>query len=164
MNIKHLSILIFSIILLTGCGSLKEPTITKYESIEPYKYIYISATKELTSSSSGIYGNSYGIYGSTTTKSINPSDVISGYLIKRGFIIIPELNQELSHETLIINYGETGRRNLNLGYTIEITLQFISAATQNIVCQCTAEGQGSTEADDIRIAITRALDGLFSKE
>jgi len=32
-----------------------------------------------------------------------------------------------------------------------------------MICSCTAEGQGSTEADDIRQAIKRALDGLFAE-
>jgi len=30
-----------------------------------------------------------------------------------------------------------------------------------LVCSCTAEGQGSTEADDIRIATTRCLNKLL---
>ena len=79
-----------------------------------------------------------------------------------GFVILPEIRPERLKETIIVNYGETGRRSLNLGYTIEITLQFISAHDHKVLCTCTAEGQGSTEADDIREAITRALNGLFS--
>ena len=63
----------------------------------------------------------------------------------------------------IVNYGESGGRNRGLGYTIEVTLQFISAETNEMVCSCTAEGQGSTEADDIRQAIKRALGALFSE-
>ena len=91
------------------------------------------------------------------------SEVISGVLINEGFIILPELKSELSNETLIVNYGESGRRNRGLGYTIEVTIQFISAKTKQMICSCTAEGQGETEADDIRQAIRRALDGLFPK-
>ena len=100
--------------------------------------------------------NSYGI-----TKTSNPSDLIAGILIKQGFIRLPELNSRLLDETLIVNYGESGRRNVNLGYSIEVTIQFLSAKTNMPVCVCTAEGQGSTEADDIRIAINRALKPLF---
>ena len=114
-------------------------------------------------SKAGRYVLRYGIYGSSTTKSVNPSDVIAGVLIKEGLIILPELKSELSNETLIVNYGESGRRNRGLGYTIEVTIQFISAETKQMICSCTAEGQGETEADDIRQAIRRALDGLFSK-
>ena len=44
---------------------------------------------------------------------------------------------------------------------IEVTLQILSADTHEVLCTGTAEGQGETEADDIRIAITRALAMVF---
>ena len=142
---------------LLSCASLKAPIIKKNESLTAYRYFYLTSTNEITSGSGTIYGK----YGATTTKTLVPGDVISGYMIKNGFVRLPELKQELLDQTLIINYGESGRRNLNLGYTIEVTIQMLSAKTNAVVCVCTAEGQGSTEADDIRIAINRALDGLF---
>lgn len=162
-TIKKILFVVCSILILGSCAPLRLPVIVKNAPIETFKYAYISPTKELTSSSGGTYGGQYGIYGSSTTKSVNPSDVISGVLIKEGFIILPELKSELSNETLIVNYGESGRRNRGLGYTIEVTIQFISAKTKQMICSCTAEGQGETEADDIRQAIRRALDGLFHK-
>ena len=140
---------------MSACAPLRHPTIVKKVPVEMFKYAYITPTKELTSST----GSTYGIYA----KSVNPSDVIAGILISNGYIILPELKPELAKETLIVNYGESGRRNRGLGYTIEVTLQFISAETNEMVCTCTAEGQGSTEADDIRQAIKRALGGLFSE-
>jgi hypothetical protein len=161
-TIKFLAIV--TSIFAVGCAPLKQVTIIKNDKIENYKYIYISPTKSLTSSSGGIYGGNYGVYGSTTSKSVNPSDVISGILLKEGFSQLPELKPELTDETLIVNYGESGRRNRGLGYTIEVTIQFLSAKTNTTVCSCTAEGQGETEADDIRQAITRCLTGLLSKE
>ena len=127
--------------MLGSCTALRLPVIVKNAPIETYKYAYISPTKELTSSSGGTYGGQYGIYGSSTTKSVNPSDVIAGELIKEGFIILPELKSELSNETLIVNYGESGRRNRGLGYTIEVTIQFISAETKQMICSCTPESQ-----------------------
>lgn len=150
--------------MLNSCGALKTPVIVRNAPMEGYRYVFITPTKELTSSVGGTYGGQYGIYGSTTTKSINPSDVISGELIKKGFIILPELKSELNDKTLIVNYGESGRRIRGLGYTIEVTIQFISAETYELVCSCTAEGQGETEADDIRQAIRRALSGLFDNK
>ncbi len=160
-KLNVLSLLILCIVFLQGCASMKAPIVQKFESIEQFRYIYITPTAELTSSSGGVYGNRYGVYGSGQTKTINPSDVISGLLIKRGFVRLPELNPELANQTLIVNYGESGRRNVNLGYSIEVTIQFLSAQTNEPICICTAEGQGSTEADDIRIAITRALEALY---
>lgn len=162
-TIKKVFFVVCSILILGNCAPLRLPVIVKNAPIETFKYAYISPTKELTSSSGRTYGGQYRIYGASITKSVNPSDVISGVLIKEGFIILPELKSELSNETLIVNYGESGRRNRGLGYTIEVTIQFISAKTKQMICSCTAEGQGETEADDIREAIRRALDGLFPK-
>ena len=34
------------------------------------------------------------------------------------------------------NYGESGRRNRGLGYTIEVTIQFSSAKTNEMICSC----------------------------
>lgn len=48
-----------------------------------------------------------------------------------------------------------------MGYTTEVIIQFIAAQTNKIVCVTTAEGIGDTEADDIKEAITRALDAIF---
>ena len=50
---------------------------------------------------------------------------------------------------------------MGLGYAIEVTIQFSSANTHAVVCTVTGEGYGDTEADDIRLAITRCLDTVF---
>lgn len=149
--------------ILGGCASMRPPVIHTFDdSINNYRYFYISPTGNYTSSS-GVYGNQYGVYGGTT-KSINPASVISGILFKNGFIQVNEVNPNNVKETMIVNFGETGRRNVNLGYSIEVTIQFVSAYTQLPICTCTAEGQGETEADDVRKAIQRALKSLFNQE
>lgn len=160
-SVKLLVLLVLSIVMLISCGSLKAPIVQQNEPINSYRYIYITPTSDLTSSSGGVYGGRYGVYGGSSTKTINPSDVISGVLLKHGFIRLPEIDPQLIDETLIINFGESGRRSLGMGYSIEVTIQFLSAKTHSVVCVCTAEGQGSTEADDIRIAINRALEPLL---
>ena len=76
---------------------------------------------------------------------------------------MPELKPGLTNETLIVNYGESGRRNVLLGYTTEVTIQFISAKSYAPICSCTAEGMGATETDDIKKPINRCLSGMFSK-
>jgi hypothetical protein len=156
---KFLGILISSI-LIYSCAPLKPATIINNSSAENYKYIYISPTNSLTSSSGATYGGQY--YSSS--KSVNPADVITGILTKKGFIRLPELKSELTNETLIINYGESGRRNRGFGYTIEVTIQLVSAKSNELISSCSAEGQGETEADDIRQAITRCLSALRIKE
>lgn len=150
--------------MICGCASMRPPVVNSYNSdkISNYRYFYVSPTGDYTSSS-GVYGNQYGVYGGTT-KSTNPSTVIAGILFKNGYIQVNEVNPNNARETMIVNFGETGRRNVNLGYSIEVTIQFISAATQLPICTCTAEGQGETEADDVRKAIQRALEPLFKSD
>ena len=131
--INKMLFVVITMIIFTACAPLKTPVVMKYASIEKYKYAYIIPTKELTSSSGGTFGGMYGIYGLSTTKSVNPSDVISGILIKEGFIILPELKSELSHETIVVNYGEIGKRARGLGHTMEIIIQFISADTNELL-------------------------------
>ena len=149
-------------ILFGGCRALKSPVIVINAPLEGYEYVFIKPTQELTSGKGSTLGGRNGVY-SETIRSINPSDIISGELIKQGFVILPELKQELNDRTLIVNYGESDRRNRGLGYTIEVTIQFVSAGSHELVCSCTAEGQGAIEADDIRLAIRRALYGLFGR-
>ena len=144
----------FSII---SCVSLKDATVVKNDNPKDFKYFIVNSTDTLNSSTGGMIN---GVYYSTG-KSVNPKDIISGYLIKKGFIILPEKNDELLNQTLIVNYGESGRREVLFGYTTEVTIQFLNAKTKEIVCVTTAEGIGDTEADDIKKAITRALDAVF---
>ena len=153
-----------TLICFNSCGPLLPASITKIENVEDYKFFCMEDTKELTSSSGSVFNNGtpYGTFGTNVSKSVNPSDVISGYLIKKGFIRLPNINPELADNTLIVNYGESGKRGTGLGgYTIEVTIQFVSVKTHNVICTCSAEGQGETEADDIRIAIKRCLDTVF---
>lgn len=77
------------------------------------------------------------------------------------YIRLQELKPELAKETLIVNYGETGRRNNGLGYAIEATIQLISAESNNPIYPCKTEGQGETEVNDIRLAINRYLTPYF---
>lgn len=138
--LKKQILVICGFLMLGACAPLRVPIIVKKSPIEMFKYAYISPTKELTSSTGSTYGGQYGIYGSSTTKSVNPSDIIAGILIQNGFIIVSEIKSELAKETVIVNYGESGRRNRRFGYTIEVTIQFISADTNQMICSCTAEG------------------------
>lgn len=156
--------LICLVLVVNGCSPLKAPTVVKYDTIESYRYVYIIPTKEFTSSVKSAYGNNNSLYSNSVAKSVNPSDVIAGILMKEGYMVLPVLRQDLVDETLIVNYGESGRRNKGLGYTIEVTIQFVSAKDRKLVGYCTAEGQGETEVDDIRKAINRALASMFSEK
>ncbi len=145
------------VVILCGCTILRKPTVVKNGDITQYEYVYIQPTKNLTSSLAD--GTVY-----ATTKSVNPSDVIAGILMKNNYAVLPEIKPDLLDKTLVVTYGESGQRKTGLsGYTIEVTIQFLDAKTSKLIAVCCAEGQGETEADDIRKAIRRALSSLFSE-
>jgi hypothetical protein len=150
-----LNLLLIFAFAMTSCSPLQPTTSTlsKDESLTAYKYFFITPTESLTSSTGSTYGNQY----YSTTKTINPADVIGGIMLKKGFVKLPELKQDLLNQTLVVNYGESGRKSKGLGYSIEVTVQFIAADTNKLISSCTAEGMGETEADDIRIAINKCL-------
>jgi hypothetical protein len=153
---------IICVLVCSGCSvTLNAPMVTMHSSLVGYKYVYINHTKEKVSTLgvSSAYTNY--AHSAILTQSVNPADVISGILIKEGYVILHQYDPTLADSTLIVNYGESGKRDVGLGYTLEVTIQFVSAKTNKLVCSCTAEGIGSTEAEDIRNAITRALSSVF---
>lgn len=157
-QILGFSLLIMSMTMFS-CVTLQPASVQRNGQLSNYTYFIINPTETLTSGQ----GNTYdGIY-SSVNKTVNPSDVIRGYLIKKGLVVLAEPQGDLLTQTLIVNYGESGRRNVGLGYTIEVTIQFISASSNQVIFLTTAEGIGDTEADDIREAITRAMDALFEE-
>src|SRR5687768_7593843 len=94
-------------LIISGCSSLKPATVTKNGEIRSYKFIYISPTNSLTSSSGASVSGQY----FSSSKTVNPTDVITGILTKEDFIRLPELKQDFTDQTLIVNYGESGGRN-----------------------------------------------------
>lgn len=163
MKCRKLLIITLFCILINACAVLQEPIIKKSEPIDKYQYVVIPQTDSKVSGSGAVFGGQYGVYGSSTSKEVNPSAIIEGVLLKKGLISVSEISPDILDKTLIVRYGESGRRDVAGGlggYTLEVTIIFISAETNDTVYFCTAEGQGETEADDIRQAITRCLSGL----
>ena len=155
-------IIVMFFITLSSCSTLlKTPTVIMNSSLVGYKYVYVNPTQEKIVSKGVTSGGKYYSQSSVTTESFNPADVISGILMKQGYIILPQLNPDLVEETFIVNYGESGKRNVGLGYTLEVTIQIISAKSNELICSSIAEGIGDDERDDLRNAITRALESLF---
>ncbi len=163
MNLIHAAVLICLVSVFAGCAILQEPEVTKHENIENYSYALLPNTRTLVSSTGGVYGNEYGFYGGSATKEVNPRDVIGGILLKRGVLSTETVQPEHRSETLLVKYGESGRRDVAGGlggYTLEVTIVMVAADTNEVVYSCVAEGQGETEADDIRKAIHRCLSGV----
>lgn len=161
-SLRHILILLSISLGLASCGVPRYATISSKPDLSKYKYVYITPTSEKTSVTGGTYGNQYGVYGSTSSKSITPSDVIAGHFMKQGFVRIPEINEAQKAQTLVVNYGESGRKNYGLGaYSIEVTIQLLDATTYELICSSTAEGMGETETDDVRKATLKCLDAIF---
>ena len=155
---KGFAFLLVSLSAFSSCVTLRPATVALKNDISRYTRAYIPSTQI-------VHGTTAIVVSGMTlpySQSVNPRDVIAGMLAKRGYIILNKLDERLLQETIIVNYGESDRRNIGLGgYTIEVTLQFTSAATGELLCTTTAEGCGSTEAADVKQAVTRALEALF---
>jgi hypothetical protein len=101
MILKKSILFILTSLLLASCVELQPVCVTRYNTLDQYTYFYITPTESKTGSSGGVFGNGYGVYGYSRTKSTNPADIISGFMIKKGFIQLPELKDELADKTII---------------------------------------------------------------
>ena len=147
--------------ILTGCSVLNVSTADVKGNVYKYNYVYVIPTSGVTSSS-GVYGNQYGVYGGST-KTVNPSEVISGYLMKKGYTTLPNVDPNLAENTMIVSYGYTGRRQLSLfSYTSCVMIQFRDAKTHELVATGEGEGCGEDETADILQAIYSALGVIFT--
>lgn len=158
---KMLSLIVIALVM-TSCYTLNAP-VTQYKgNLYNYSYVYVVPTAAVTSSS-GIYGGLYGVYGGET-KTISPSEAISGYLMKKGYTPVPSVTEEIADRTLVVSYGYTGRRSLGLfAYASCIIIQMRDAKTHEIVVSCESEGCGSDETEDILQAIHSGLNKIFER-
>ena len=151
---RVLVLLIISLSVFSSCVTLRPTTVDWKKDLSIFSRVYIPPTQTIHGSTAIVVSGMVLPY----SQSVNPRDVIAGMLSKKGYIILNELDDRFR----LVNYGESNRWNFGLGgYTIEVTLQFISASTGELVCTTTAEGCGSTEAADVKQAVTRALKALF---
>lgn len=156
---KKFLLLVIVSISLTNCGiALKVPTAVTNGNPYNYTYVYVIPAAAVTSSS-GVYDGYGGV-----TRTISPSEVISGYLMQKGYTPIPSVTDDLADKTLIVSYGYTGRRPLGwFAYASCIIIQMRDAKTHQMVASCESEGCGSDETDDILQAIHNGLNTIFAK-
>ena len=161
-RLKLLFLLTLLPFIFISCSyTLLQPTVINKGDINQYSYFFIQPTETLTSGTgvTDYFGNYY-----SKQKSINPAEIITGFLVKKGFVKLLKIDKELLNKTLIVTYGESGRRNVGLGgYTIEVIIQLIDGQMNSLVTSCVAEGFGYNEADDIRIEINRCLSGIYGE-
>lgn len=153
--------LLFCALAICGCATSKYSSVNRAAHIEGYKYFYVLGTNELVSidTSVGIADEFGNASASTYINAFNPSDVIVGYLMKKGFIRAPKLDKELAHKTLLVSYGESGHYR---GGIAEVTIQFIDASTHELITTTTAASGGiKSDSDKLRDAILKSLKNLF---
>ena len=160
-TMKQFLFLLVCALVLGGCAASRYSSVNKVAPIEGYKYFYVLGTNELVSIDTSVgladeFGNAS---ARTYINALNPSDVIVGYLMKKGFIRAPKLDKEHAHKTLLVSYGESGRHR---GRIAEVTMQFIDASTHELIATTTAASGGiKTDSDKLRDAILKSLENLF---
>ena len=149
---KYLQFL--TLFLLTSCA-LNPPVHTQTNSLNMYQYVLIENSASVTS----LHASN----GNAQTRDVNPGALIEGILLKRGIIKITSESPQTTGKLLLAKYGISGKRDIAGGlggYAQEVTISLVDAGSLAPVYTCTAEGLGSTEADDIREAIMSCLSGL----
>ena len=131
---------------LTGCAMPRVPTVQMNKDLRAYSYVYIPATQPVQETLE------------QKTESVNPRDLIAGAFAKKGFIILPSVDERFRAKTLMVGYGQDRGRSVTLR---EVTIQLGSAETGELVATVTSEGLGVTEVDRVEYAITRALKALL---
>ncbi|WP_260604742.1 hypothetical protein [Campylobacter sp. MIT 99-7217] len=119
------SFFIFVSFAIFGCAILKETKTKRYQNMDNYKYAFITQTQNVTAGAgSGYVGyGTGGGFSSSVSKSVNPSDVIAGILMKKGYIILD--NMEKKDGLFIVRYGQGDKRNVLGGiggYTLGVTI------------------------------------------
>lgn len=158
-------VLFFIVLLATACGALKPTTCTVQPNFYKYRYVYIMPTGSVTGSTA-VHTIDRNYVTGGVTKTTNPADMMSGYLMQKGFTILPQLDQNKLSETLVLSYGETDHRSVGFLWLFDATsiiIQFRDAQSNELVASAESEDYGSTEADNIRYAIRNALDAIFEQ-
>lgn len=142
--------LLLIIVLFQSCSSLRPIKAVNSQKLDKYKFAVIPSTSSLSS------------YNNHQMKSINPSSLIEGILLKKGITALDKVDNRYKNKTLLVRYGQSGKRSVGIfgAYTLEVTIKILDASSLKDVYFCTAEGMGSTEADDIRQAIERCLSNI----
>lgn len=148
-------------VFLSSCAILKPTEVKRFANLDAYKFAYIHSAHTIISGVGGGggvigYGTGGG-YSYSQSSSTNPADVISGILIKKGFVVVGNITNP--KQTFTVKYGQ-GSRRLN---AFEVNIQILDSASQEPLFVCTAEGRdtwGGQETIAIRNALTRCLQDL----
>ncbi len=154
-------------LIISSCMISSHATkIIVHGNLNKYVYAYVIPTSGVTSCSGGegyVFGNHLtGVYGGAyegPTRTINPSEKISGILMKMGFTILPNISPEFASSTMIISYGflDGVRGDMIDPYSATIMIQFRDAKTQELMASYETTGYGNNDSESISDAITAAM-------
>lgn len=144
----------------TACGlPVKQTQVQQHASMIGYKYVYITPTQAVVSSGVTGSGDSKEPY----TQTVNPRDIIAGQFMKRGYIVLPELDETKRGSILVVNYGQSDRGSLDyIRANTEVVLQLLSYATGEVVSTSVAQS-GYAGAFGVEKATLKATLALFGE-
>lgn len=154
---KKILVVCFTL-MMTGCLSLKDPSVRSLGSLSGYKYVLVNPTGTVFSYTESSSNNEEYYSSDTKAESVCPADVITGHLLKAGYVPIDEITPDIATQSLVVNYGESDRDGWG---RIEVVVQIVAAQTDEVLCIATAEGHGGTEASTIRNALNRCMNEIF---
>lgn len=157
---KKLFLLFAATVMAMSVMALEPPIATIKGDLQAYDYFCVAPAGGVTASSGDavVYGiGGVGFVAGSQTNTVNPSDVISGFLMEHGYNVLISPDPEFTNRTLNVIYGYAGRRNVAFGYTSKVIIQMRDVATQELVATFEAEGIGENESEDILQAINRAM-------
>jgi hypothetical protein len=152
--------LLIIVLWTAGCASIapstaiKAPTIQAIKPISNYSMAVINDAPPIQSAIATKDG--------AFTRTFDPDDAIAGILLKKGVSRVYDAPMILRDKILLVSWGISGSRNIGaLGaYSQEVTILIRQMDNLDIVYKCTAEGIGTTEADDVREAVNSCLSGI----
>ena len=150
---KKFFCLIIVVDILASCSLTRSlPTTTITKDLTQYNFVYVVPTSAVTS----------GILIETNT--VNPSEMITGYLMKKGYSSIPSIDAELKSRTLVVTYGNTSSTSFSHSFVARkgVIIQFRDAETHELIATSEAEGASlNTETEALIQAINSALNSIF---
>ena len=161
---KKLFFLIATALLATNMMAQLVPTVVIKGDPRQYKYVHVIPTSGTTSSTGvsttvHIWGP-IGITAGNANSTVNPSELLTGFLMKEGYTVVPSITPELADMTLIVSYGFLGTyltRKGGVPYS-RIILQMTDASTHEVVVSYETIGTGDDDAERISEALDYAID------
>lgn len=159
--LKHIILALAIVFGISSCGTSKYATLSNTPDLSKYKYVCAMPTNEKKSFIGATFGQQYGLYGYTTSNSINPAEEIAGRFMLHGFVRLNEIKEEQKPQTIVVSYGQSSTMNWAEIYTVKVTIQLLDATSYELICSASAEGTGEIEANAIRKATKKCLDAIF---